>query len=197
MAGNSFGQLFRVTTFGESHGLALGAVVDGCPPGLEISEDDLQGDLDRRKPGTSRYTTQRREADEVRILAGVFEGRTTGTSIAILVRNEDQRSRDYSDIADLYRPGHADFTFDAKYGTRDYRGGGRSSARETVARVAAGVIASMAPDFDTVAFKLGIAFPGSNLHFEGHMFADISTKLDLGWVLAGGADAPNPFSVLV
>ncbi|MFQ2809726.1 chorismate synthase [Aeromonas caviae] len=141
MAGNSFGQLFRVTTFGESHGLALGAVVDGCPPGLEISEDDLQGDLDRRKPGTSRYTTQRREADEVKILSGVFEGKTTGTSIGLLIENTDQRSKDYSEIKDLFRAGHADYTYHQKYGQRDYRGGGRSSARETAMRVAAGAIA--------------------------------------------------------
>ena len=141
MAGNSFGQLFRVTTFGESHGLALGAVVDGCPPGLEISEADLQGDLDRRKPGTSRYTTPRREPDEVKILSGVFEGRTTGTSIGLLIENTDQRSKDYSDIKDLFRPGHADYTYHQKYGQRDYRGGGRSSARETAMRVAAGAIA--------------------------------------------------------
>ncbi|MGY3904688.1 chorismate synthase [Aeromonas lusitana] len=141
MAGNSFGQLFRVTTFGESHGLALGAVVDGCPPGLEISEADLQIDLDRRKPGTSRYTTQRREDDEVKILAGVFEGKTTGTSIGLMIENQDQRSKDYSDIKDLFRPGHADYTYHQKYGQRDYRGGGRSSARETAMRVAAGAIA--------------------------------------------------------
>ncbi len=141
MPGNSFGQLFRVTTFGESHGLALGAVVDGCPPGLEISEADLQGDLDRRKPGTSRYTTPRREPDEVKILSGVFEGKTTGTSIGLLIENTDQRSKDYSDIKDLFRPGHADYTYHQKYGQRDYRGGGRSSARETAMRVAAGAIA--------------------------------------------------------
>ncbi|MDM5142706.1 chorismate synthase [Aeromonas bestiarum] len=141
MAGNSFGQLFRVTTFGESHGLALGAVVDGCPPGLEISEADLQGDLDRRKPGTSRYTTPRREPDEVKILSGVFEGKTTGTSIGLLIENTDQRSKDYSDIKDVFRPGHADYTYHQKYGQRDYRGGGRSSARETAMRVAAGAIA--------------------------------------------------------
>ncbi|MGB6189462.1 MAG: chorismate synthase [Aeromonas molluscorum] len=141
MAGNSFGQLFRVSTFGESHGPALGAVVDGCPPGLEISEADLQIDLDRRKPGTSRYTTQRREADEVKILAGVFEGKTTGTSIGLLIENTDQRSKDYSDIQDLFRPGHADYTYHQKFGQRDYRGGGRSSARETAMRVAAGAIA--------------------------------------------------------
>ncbi len=141
MAGNSFGQLFRVTTFGESHGLALGAVVDGRPPGLEISEADLQGDLDRRKPGTSRYTTPRREPDEVKILSWVFEGKTTGTSIGLLIENTDQRSKDYSDIKDLFRPGHADYTYHQKYGQRDYRGGGRSSARETAMRVAAGAIA--------------------------------------------------------
>ncbi|MDF2411284.1 chorismate synthase [Aeromonas sp. 2HA2] len=141
MAGNSFGQLFRVTTFGESHGLALGAVVDGCPPGLEISEADLQIDLDRRKPGTSRYTTPRREPDEVKILSGVFEGKTTGTSIGLLIENTDQRSKDYSDIKDVFRPGHADYTYHQKYGQRDYRGGGRSSARETAMRVAAGAIA--------------------------------------------------------
>ncbi len=141
MAGNSFGLLFRVTTFGESHGLALGAVVDGCPPGLEISEADLQGDLDRRKPGTSRYTTPRREPDEVKILSGVFEGKTTGTSIGLIIENTDQRSKDYSDIKDLFRPGHADYTYHQKYGQRDYRGGGRSSARETAMRVAAGAIA--------------------------------------------------------
>ncbi|MEM1432941.1 MAG: chorismate synthase [Pseudomonadota bacterium] len=141
MSGNSFGQQFRLTTFGESHGPALGAIVDGCPPGLELSEADLQPDLDRRRPGQSRYTTQRREADQVRILSGVFEGRTTGTSIGLVVENTDQRSRDYSEIAKLYRPAHADLTYDRKYGHRDYRGGGRSSARETVMRVAAGAIA--------------------------------------------------------
>ncbi|MGL5289093.1 MAG: chorismate synthase, partial [Aeromonas sp.] len=141
MAGNSVGQLFRVTTFGESHGLALGAVIDGCPPGLELSEADLQGDLDRRKPGTSRYTTARREPDEVKILSGVFEGKTTGTSIGLLIENTDQRSHDYTEIKDLFRPGHADYTYQQKYGQRDYRGGGRASARETAMRVAAGAIA--------------------------------------------------------
>lgn len=141
MAGNSFGQHFRITTFGESHGLALGAVVDGCPPGLEISEADLQRDLDRRKPGQSKYTTQRRESDSVRILSGVFEGKTTGTAIGLAIENEDQKSKDYSDIAAIYRPAHADFTYHRKYGIRDYRGGGRSSARETAMRVAAGAIA--------------------------------------------------------
>ncbi len=141
MAGNSIGQIFRVTTFGESHGLALGCIVDGCPPGLAITEADLQVDLDRRRPGTSKYTTQRREADEVKILSGVFEGQTTGTSIGLLIENTDQRSQDYSKIADRFRPGHADYTYHQKYGVRDYRGGGRSSARETAMRVAAGGIA--------------------------------------------------------
>jgi len=141
MSGNSIGKLFTVTTFGESHGAALGAIVDGCPPGLELCEADLQRDLDRRKPGTSRHTTQRREDDAVRILSGVFEGRTTGTPIGLLIENTDQRSRDYSDIAQQFRPGHADYTYQQKYGLRDYRGGGRSSARETAMRVAAGAIA--------------------------------------------------------
>ncbi|ARR05664.1 chorismate synthase [Vibrio campbellii] len=141
MAGNSIGQHFRVTTFGESHGIALGCIVDGCPPGLEITEADLQTDLDRRRPGTSRYTTQRREPDEVKILSGVFEGQTTGTSIGLMIENTDQRSKDYSDIKDKFRPGHADYTYHQKYGVRDYRGGGRSSARETAMRVAAGAIA--------------------------------------------------------
>lgn len=141
MSGNSFGERFRVTTFGESHGVALGAVVEGCPPGLEISEADLQGELDRRKPGTSRYTTQRKEPDQVRILSGVFEGKTTGTSIGLLIENTDQKSKDYSNIAETFRPGHADYTYIQKYGFRDYRGGGRSSARETAMRVAAGAIA--------------------------------------------------------
>ncbi len=141
MSGNTFGKLFTVTTFGESHGPALGAIVDGCPPGLELSEADLQADLDRRKPGTSRHTTQRREPDEVRILSGVFEGRTTGTPIGLLIENTDQRSKDYSNIAETFRPGHADYTYQQKYGGRDYRGGGRSSARETAMRVAAGAIA--------------------------------------------------------
>jgi chorismate synthase len=141
MAGNSFGELFRITTFGESHGPALGAIVDGCPPGLALSEADLQGELDRRKPGTSRYTTQRREPDQVKILSGVLEGRTTGCPIGLLIENTDQKSKDYSDIAETFRPGHADYTYTQKYGLRDYRGGGRSSARETAMRVAAGAIA--------------------------------------------------------
>ncbi|MBJ7538240.1 chorismate synthase [Marinomonas transparens] len=141
MSGNTFGTLFKVTTFGESHGLALGAIVDGCPPGIEICEADLQRDLDLRKPGTSKHTTQRREADEVKILSGVFEGKTTGTPIGLLIENTDQRSKDYGNIAETFRPAHADYTYDQKYGFRDYRGGGRSSARETAMRVAAGAIA--------------------------------------------------------
>ena len=141
MSGNSFGQAFRITTAGESHGPGNVVIIDGCPAGLPLSIEDLQIDLNRRRPGQSHLVTQRQEADAPEILAGVFEGRTTGTSIAILIRNEDQRSRDYTDIKDKYRPGHADYTYDAKYGFRDYRGGGRSSARETVARVAAGVVA--------------------------------------------------------
>ena len=141
MAGNTFGTLFCVTSFGESHGPAYGGVVDGCPPGLELSAADLQRDLDRRKPGTSRHVTQRRESDTVEILSGVYEGRTTGTAIGFLVRNEDQRSKDYSAIADKFRPGHADYTYWQKYGVRDPRGGGRASARETLVRVAAGAIA--------------------------------------------------------
>ena len=141
MAGNTFGQAFAVTTFGESHGVALGAVVDGCPPGLPLSAADLQRDLDRRRPGQSKYTTQRREPDQVRILSGVFEGVTTGTPIGLVIDNVDQRSRDYGRIKEQFRPAHADFTYQAKYGIRDYRGGGRASARETAMRVAAGAIA--------------------------------------------------------
>lgn len=141
MSGNSFGKLFTVTSFGESHGLAIGCIVDGCPPGLALTEADIQIDLDRRKPGQSRHTTQRREPDEVQILSGVFEGKTTGTPIALIIHNTDQRSKDYGDILDRFRPGHADYTYYKKYGFRDYRGGGRSSARETAMRVAAGAIA--------------------------------------------------------
>ncbi|URW75821.1 chorismate synthase [Sphingomonas donggukensis] len=143
MSHNSFGHLFRFTTWGESHGPALGAVVDGCPPGLALSEDVIQPFLDKRRPGTSRFTTQRQEADRVRILSGVFEGRTTGTPISLMIENTDQRSKDYSEVAAAYRPGHADYAYDAKYGFRDYRGGGRSSARETAARVAAGAVARL------------------------------------------------------
>jgi chorismate synthase len=141
MAGNTFGRVFTVTSFGESHGPALGCVVDGCPPGLALTADDIQQDLDRRKPGTSRHVTQRQESDRVEILSGVFEGRTTGTPIALLIRNEDQRSRDYGNLVDTFRPGHADYTYWQKYGIRDHRGGGRASARETAVRVAAAAIA--------------------------------------------------------
>ncbi|WNN43158.1 chorismate synthase [Winslowiella toletana] len=155
MAGNTVGQLFRVTTFGESHGIALGCIVDGVPPGIPLTEADLQHDLDRRRPGTSRYTTQRREPDQVKILSGVFEGVTTGTPIGLLIENTDQRSQDYSEIKDLFRPGHADYTYEQKYGLRDYRGGGRSSARETSMRVAAGAIAKK-----YLALKHGIIVRG-------------------------------------
>jgi chorismate synthase len=141
MSGNTFGKLFTVTTFGESHGLGIGAIIDGCPPGLVLSEEDLQDDLNRRRPGTSRYTTARREADQVKIMSGVFEGKTTGTAIGLLIENTDQRSKDYGNIAQSFRPGHADYTYWQKYGLRDYRGGGRSSARETAMRVAAGAVA--------------------------------------------------------
>ena len=147
MSFNTFGRMFRFTTWGESHGPALGAVVDGCPPGIALGETDIQPWLDKRRPGTSRFTTQRREPDQVRILSGVFDGRTTGTPISLMIENVDQRSKDYSEVAKAYRPGHADYAYDAKYGFRDYRGGGRSSARETAARVAAGAIArAVMPD---------------------------------------------------
>ncbi|OTQ55516.1 chorismate synthase [Gilliamella apis] len=155
MAGNSIGKLFKVTTFGESHGTALGCIVDGVPPGMNLSESDMQYDLDRRRPGSSRYTTQRREADQVKILSGVFEGVTTGTSIGLLIENTDQRSQDYSKIKDIFRPSHADYTYQKKYGIRDYRGGGRSSARETAMRVAAGAIAKK-----YLHEKLGITIRG-------------------------------------
>ena len=157
MSFNSFGRVFRFTTWGESHGPAIGAVVDGCPPGLDLSEADIQPWLDLRKPGTSKFTTQRREADEVRILSGVFEGRTTGTPISLMIENTDQRSKDYSDVAKAYRPGHADYAYDAKYGFRDYRGGGRSSARETASRVAAGAVArAVIPEVDIFAYVSAI-----------------------------------------
>jgi len=141
MSGSSWGRIFRVTTFGESHGVALGCIVEGCPPGMVLDEADIQKELDRRKPGSSRFSTQRKESDRVEILSGVFEGKTTGTPIGLLIRNEDQKSKDYNDIKDLFRPGHADYTYYRKYGIRDYRGGGRASARETAMRVAAGAIA--------------------------------------------------------
>ena len=155
MPGNTTGEMFRVMTFGESHGLALGCIVDGCPPGLELSEADLQVDLDRRRPGSSKYTSQRREDDLVKILSGVFEGQTTGTPIGLVIENSDQRSRDYSDIKNVFRPAHADFTYQQKYGIRDYRGGGRASARETAMRVAAGGIAKK-----YLALKHGVSIRG-------------------------------------
>ena len=157
MSYNSFGHIFRFTTWGESHGPALGAIVDGCPPGLPLSEADIQPFLDKRRPGTSRFTTQRQEPDAVRILSGVFEGRTTGTPISLMIDNVDQRSKDYGDVAKAYRPGHADYAYDAKYGFRDYRGGGRSSARETAARVAAGAVARLAiPEVSILAYVVEI-----------------------------------------
>src|SRR4051794_12987430 len=155
MSGNSIGRLFTVTTFGESHGPALGCIVDGCPPGLELSEADLQADVDRRRTGTSQFVSQRKEGDVVRILSGVFEGRSTGTAIGLLIENTDARSRDYEKIKDRFRPGHADYTYQQKYGFRDYRGGGRSSARETVMRVAAGAIARK-----YLRERLGVAIQG-------------------------------------
>ena len=157
MSFNTFGRVFRFTTWGESHGPALGAIVDGCPPGVALSIDDLQPFLDKRRPGTSRFTTQRQEPDAVRILSGVFEGRTTGTPISLMIENVDQRSKDYSDVAKAYRPGHADYAYDAKYGFRDYRGGGRSSARETAARVAAGGVARLImPEVSIIAYVVEI-----------------------------------------
>ena len=161
MSFNTFGRLFRVTTWGESHGPALGATVDGCPPGVPLDAESIQVWLDRRKPGQNRYTTQRREADEVEILSGVFEGRTTGTPIQLMIRNTDQRSKDYGDIATKFRPGHADITYWQKYGIRDYRGGGRSSARETAARVAAGgvaraALAAVAPALDVTGYLVAM-----------------------------------------
>jgi chorismate synthase len=155
MSGNSIGRLFTVTTFGESHGPALGCIVDGCPPGLELAEADLQRDVDRRRTGTSHFVSQRREGDAVRVLSGVFEGRTTGTPIGVLIENTDARSRDYAQLIDRFRPGHADYTYAHKYGHRDHRGGGRSSARETVMRVAAGAIARK-----YLAEKLGVRISG-------------------------------------
>ena len=172
MPGNSFGQFFRITTAGESHGPGNVVIVDGCPPGLALSVDDLIADLDRRRPGQSKIVTQRKESDTPEILSGVFEGKTTGTSIAILIRNEDQKSRDYADIKDLYRPGHADYTLDARYGFRDYRGGGRASARETVARVAAGAIAKK-----LLHERLGAEIFGYVVQI-GDIVADIAEDLD-------------------
>lgn len=183
MAGNTIGRLFTVTSFGESHGPALGCIVDGCPPGLALAASDLQVDLDRRKPGTSRFTTQRREADEVRILSGVFEGRTTGTPIGMLIENTDQRSKDYSSIKDTFRPAHADYSYNQKYGFRDYRGGGRSSARETAMRVAAGGIAKK-----YLAERYGIRIRGY-LSQLGPIVAD---KLDWSVVETNPFFCPDP-----
>jgi chorismate synthase len=186
MSGNTFGQLFTVTTFGESHGPALGCIVDGCPPGLALCEEDIQQDVERRRSGTSRYTSQRREADRVRILSGVFEGRTTGTPIGLLVENQDQRSYDYEKIKDRFRPGHADYTYEHKYGFRDYRGGGRSSARETVMRVAAGAIARK-----YLAEKAGIAIRG----YLAQMGDVIIEPLDLDEVDRNPFFCPDPARV--
>lgn len=172
MAGSTYGTLFRITTWGESHGPAIGVVIDGCPAGLSLTEDDIQTYLNRRKPGQSRFTTKRQEGDVAEILSGVFEGKTTGTPISIMVRNTDQRSRDYGKIKDCYRPGHADYTFDAKYGIRDYRGGGRSSARETIGRVAAGAVAMKLLEqlgINVMAYTRSIGdicIPSDAYHFE-------------------------------
>lgn len=172
MAGSTFGTLFSITTWGESHGAGIGVVIDGCPAGLPLSEDDIQKFLNRRKPGQSRFTTKRNESDSAEILSGIFEGRTTGTPISILIRNEDQRSKDYGKIKDCYRPGHADYTFDAKYGFRDYRGGGRSSGRETIGRVAAGAVASKILEqlgVRVTAYTKGIGnvvIPSSEYHYH-------------------------------
>src|SRR5215203_4325609 len=166
MSGNTLGKLFTVTSFGESHGPAIGCVVDGCPPGMVLSEVDIQPELDRRKPGTSRHVTQRREEDRVEILSGVFEGRTTGTPIGLLIRNVDAKSKDYSKIKDMFRPGHADYTYWQKYGIRDYRGGGRQSARETAVRVAAGAIARK-----WLHERYGVTLRGHLTHLGGEAVA--------------------------
>ena len=185
MAGNSFGQAFVVTTAGESHGPANVVIIDGCPAGIALSEADLKHDLDRRRPGQSKIVTQRKEADAPEILSGVFEGKTTGTPIAILVRNQDQRSKDYDDIKHLYRPGHADYSFDAKYGIRDYRGGGRSSARETVARVAAGAVAKK-----VIAEAFGATVVGCVVQV-GNIVADVSTDVTEAEVETRPDGTPN------
>ncbi|WP_100550773.1 chorismate synthase [Caedibacter taeniospiralis] len=172
MPGNSLGRLFKVTTFGESHGVALGAIIDGCPPGLELSENDLQTELDRRRPGQSKFTTQRKELDQVKILSGVFEGKTTGTPIGLIIQNTDQKSKDYGEIKDQFRPGHADFTYFHKYGIRDYRGGGRASARETAMRVAAGAIAKkiLKEKFDSEIFAYVSQIGDIELGFKDKAF---------------------------
>ncbi|EOH6306028.1 chorismate synthase [Acinetobacter baumannii] len=193
MAGNSIGQLFRVTTCGESHGVGLMAIVDGVPPGLALTEEDLQKDLDRRKPGTSKFATQRKEPDQVEIISGVFEGKTTGTPIGLLIRNTDQKSKDYGNIAQTFRPGHADYTYTQKYGFRDYRGGGRSSARETAMRVAAGAIAKK-----YLAEKFGVVIRGHVTQIGN----EVAEKLDWNEVpnnpfFCGDVDAVPRFEALV
>jgi chorismate synthase len=190
MSHNSFGHSFRFSTWGESHGPAIGAVVDGCPPGLALSESDIQPFLDRRRPGTSRFTTQRQEPDAVRILSGVFEGRTTGTPISLMIENVDQRSKDYSEVAQAYRPGHADYAYDAKYGFRDYRGGGRSSARETAARVAAGAVARLViPQVSVIARVIEIGGDAAHVNDEA--------EIERNPFFCGDADAAARWEVLV
>lgn len=194
MAGNSIGQLFRVTTFGESHGIALGCIVDGVPPNMALTEADIQPDLDRRKPGASQFTTPRREDDEVQILSGVFEGKTTGTSIGLIIKNADQRSKDYGDIMDKFRPGHADYTYQQKYGIRDYRGGGRSSARETAMRVAAGAIAKK-----YLREQFGIEVRGylsqiGNVSIDPATVSDV-TNIDWAQVASNPFFCPDPSAV--
>jgi chorismate synthase len=183
---NSFGHSFRFSTWGESHGPAIGALVDGCPPGLNLSESDIQPFLDQRRPGQSRFTTQRQEPDQVRILSGVFEGRTTGTPISLMIENVDQRSKDYSEVAKAYRPGHADYAYDAKYGFRDYRGGGRSSARETASRVAAGAVARLvAPEVSIVAHVIEIGGDRAQnfdpAHIDQNPFFSADTDAAIRW----------------
>jgi chorismate synthase len=193
MAGNSIGQLFRVTTFGESHGLALGAIIDGVPPSLELTEADIQLDLDRRKPGTSQFATQRREDDQVKILSGVFEGKTTGTPIGLLIENTDQKSKDYGNIATTFRPGHADYTYTQKYGFRDYRGGGRSSARETAMRVAAGAIAKK-----YLFEKFGILIRGHVTQIGNEMAQQLDWSIvNQNPFFCGDAEAIPRFAALV
>ena len=170
MSGNTFGTIFKITTFGESHGVALGAVVDGCPPNIEINEEIIQKELDKRKPGQSKFVTQRKEEDEIEILSGVFEGKTTGTPIGLLIKNIDQKSKDYENIKNKFRPGHADITYQEKYGIRDYRGGGRASARETAMRVAGGAIAKQVLNSMNIDVKSGVVQVGKieaeNINFD-------------------------------
>ena len=185
MSGNTFGKLFKVTTYGESHGKALGCIIDGCPPQLEISTDDIQSELNRRKPGQSDVTTQRKEDDVVEILSGVFEGKTLGTPISLIVYNQDQRSKDYSNIKDVFRPNHADITYQAKYGHRDYRGGGRSSARETAMRVAAGAIAKNILIYTTFMLMVMLVklvlFQQIRLIYQMLNLTSIFLQMNLNW----------------